>query len=62
MPAELVDAASVLGMSYLKHFTFKIDPGDSKLIMSTVEDSEKPAGRRRGTPRAARSKRQSSGG
>jgi aspartyl protease family protein len=43
MPADLLEAAPLLGMSFLKHFSFKIDPGDSKLVMSTVEDSDKPA-------------------
>jgi aspartyl protease family protein len=61
MPADLLEAAPLLGMSYLKHFTFKIDPGDSKLIMSTVEDSDKPARTPARNP-MRRGKRQAIGG
>ena len=43
MPRELTEAAPLLGLSFLKHFTFKIDTANAKLIMSKVEPLEKPS-------------------
>jgi aspartyl protease family protein len=37
MPADLPDAEALLGLSYLKHFTYKIDTAKSKLVISKVE-------------------------
>lgn len=41
MPKEFTEAAPLLGLSFLKHFTFKIDTANAKLIMSQVESGEK---------------------
>ena len=43
MPRELTEAAPLLGLSFFKHFTFKIDAANAKLIMSKVEPLEKPS-------------------
>jgi clan AA aspartic protease (TIGR02281 family) len=61
MPADLVEATPLLGMSFFKHFSFQIDQGASKLLMSTVEDTEKPA-RTPARNSVRRGKRQASGG
>ncbi len=37
MPQELTEAAPLLGLSFFKHFTFKIDTANAKLVMSKVE-------------------------
>ncbi len=37
MPQELTHAAPLLGLSFFKHFTFKIDTANAKLVMSKVE-------------------------
>lgn len=37
MPQELTQAAPLLGLSFFKHFTFKIDTANAKLVMSKVE-------------------------
>jgi clan AA aspartic protease (TIGR02281 family) len=37
MPASLPNAASLLGQSFLKHFTYKIDTANSKLVMTKVD-------------------------
>lgn len=37
MPESLTEAAPLLGQSFLKHFTYKIDPANEQLIMSKVE-------------------------
>jgi clan AA aspartic protease (TIGR02281 family) len=37
MPASLTNAASVLGQSFLKHFTYKIDTEKQKLVMTKVD-------------------------
>lgn len=41
MPADLPNAEPLLGLSFLKHFTFKIDSDKSKLVMSKIDQSEK---------------------
>ena len=43
MPANLPDAASSLGQTFLKHFTYKIDTERSKLVMTRVETGPAPA-------------------
>jgi aspartyl protease family protein len=40
MPAELAEAYPFLGLNFFKHFTFKIDNQEGKLILARVEDSE----------------------
>ncbi len=40
MPQELTHAPPLLGQSFLKHFTYKIDPANGKLVMSKVETPE----------------------
>ncbi|MGA2617398.1 MAG: TIGR02281 family clan AA aspartic protease [Thermoguttaceae bacterium] len=53
MPADLTQAQAMLGLSFFKHFTYKIDSAKGKLAMSQIEQAEK-AGRRkpaRGEPR-----------
>lgn len=37
MPQEFTQAAPLLGLSFFKHFTFKIDTANAKLVMSKVE-------------------------
>jgi clan AA aspartic protease (TIGR02281 family) len=37
MPASLPNAASLLGQSFLKHFTYKVDTAKSKLVMTKVD-------------------------
>jgi len=37
MPADLLDAASCLGQTFLRNFTYKIDTERSKLVMTRVE-------------------------
>lgn len=39
MPATLTEAAPILGMSFLRNFSFKIDSGENKLTMTKVETS-----------------------
>ncbi len=46
MPPELGEAAPLLGLSFFKHFTFKIDNLDGQLRLAKVDDSE-AAGRSR---------------
>jgi hypothetical protein len=45
MPADLPKAESLLGLSFLKHFTFKIDSDKGKLVMCKIDQPEK-TGRR----------------
>ena len=40
MPQHLGNAAPLLGLSFFKHFTFKIDTANAKLVMAKVETSE----------------------
>jgi clan AA aspartic protease (TIGR02281 family) len=44
MPAEFTNAAPLLGLSFLRRFTFKIDADRAKLVMSRVEAGE-PTGK-----------------
>jgi predicted aspartyl protease len=37
MPPNLPNAAAILGMSFLRHFSFKIDSDTGLLTMSKVE-------------------------
>ena len=41
MPADLPNAEPLLGLSFFKHFIFKIDAANSKLIMSTIEETSR---------------------
>ncbi|NUQ65914.1 MAG: TIGR02281 family clan AA aspartic protease [Pirellulales bacterium] len=50
MPAEMGEASPLLGLSFLKNFTFKIDSAAGKLILAKVDDPE-AAGRSRGSRR-----------
>ena len=43
MPANLPDAGSSLGQTFLKHFTYKIDTERSKMVMTRVETGPVPA-------------------
>ncbi len=43
MPANLPDAGSSLGQTFLKHFTYKVDTERSKLVMTRVETGPVPA-------------------
>jgi len=49
MPSDLPDAEPLLGLSFFKHFVFKIDSAKGKLIMSSIDQSgknvHKPGGR-----------------
>lgn len=40
MPENLTEASPLLGQSFLKHFTFKIDTVNEKLIMSKIESKD----------------------
>ena len=54
MPADCPDAASALGQSFLRHFTYKIDSVKGKLTMTQIEGDKgrgKPA---KGEPRGRR--------
>ncbi|MBN2291181.1 MAG: retroviral-like aspartic protease family protein [Pirellulales bacterium] len=55
MPQEFTQAAPLLGLSFFKHFTFKIDNANAKLVMSKVESLDgKSSGksrRKRGSSR-----------
>lgn len=48
MPSSLAEASPLLGQSFFKHFSFKIDGERSKLVMSKIEMPEKETGRGRG--------------
>jgi len=48
MPPSLAEASPLLGQSFFKHFSFKIDGERSKLVMSKIEMPEKETGRARG--------------
>jgi clan AA aspartic protease (TIGR02281 family) len=43
-PADLRDAPALLGQSFLKHFTYKIDTANSKLVMTKVDAAAAGAG------------------
>ena len=55
MPQEMTQAAPLLGLSFFKHFTFKIDTANAKLVMSKVESlggtSPSRSKRKRGSSR-----------
>ena len=61
MPADCPDAASALGQSFLRHFTYKIDSVKGKLTMTQIEGDKgrgkpakgEPRGRRAPTPKGA---------
>jgi clan AA aspartic protease (TIGR02281 family) len=44
MPIELKDAGNMLGQSFLKHFTYKIDTEKEKLVMTKIEAATPAAG------------------
>ena len=44
MPADLPDAGSALGQTFLRNFTYKIDTERSKLVMTRVEAGAAVAG------------------
>ena len=46
-PKDAVKAGAMLGLSFLEHFSYKIDTGNSKLIMTRVEGAEEKRRRRR---------------
>jgi clan AA aspartic protease (TIGR02281 family) len=50
MPADLPNAEPLLGLSFLKHFNFKIDNSQGKLVMSRVDQVEKGGRRPAGQP------------
>ena len=52
LPEQLPGAAPLLGLSFFKHFTYKIDTANSKLVMSKVQADDQPApgGRARKKP------------
>jgi len=52
LPEQLPGAAPLLGLSFFKHFTYKIDTANSKLVMSKVqaEDQPSPGSRTRKKP------------
>ena len=45
MPADFPNAEPLLGLSFLKNFTFKIDNAGGKLVMSKIEQPEKGGSR-----------------
>lgn len=45
-PQELTEAEPLLGLSFLKHFSYKIDTGHAKLIMARVQTGDEPRPRR----------------
>jgi len=47
MPEHLAQAAPLLGQSFFRHFSFKLDPEKSKLVMSRIEAPDKESGRSR---------------
>ena len=44
LPEKMLNAAPLLGLSFFKHFSYKIDTANSKLIMSQVEADQDAAG------------------
>ena len=50
MPADLPNAQPLLGLSFLKHFSFKIDSSKGKLNMCKIETPDKTARRVAGKP------------
>ncbi len=44
MPADLTQAQPLLGLSFFKHFTYKIDSAKGKLAISQIEQAEKGGG------------------
>lgn len=50
LPAQYKQAASLLGQSFLKHFTYKIDTDKSKLVMTKIESAATGTG----TPKATK--------
>jgi clan AA aspartic protease (TIGR02281 family) len=46
LPANLPHAEATLGLSYLEHFTYKIDSAKGKLSMSQIEQAPEKPGRR----------------
>ena len=54
MPADCPEAGAMLGQSFLKHFTFRIDNANGKLIMAQV--GPRPAAARGKRPSQARRK------
>ncbi len=59
MPQEFTQAAPLLGLSFFKHFTFKIDTANEKLVMSKIESldgksSSKTSGKSKRKRRSSR--------
>ncbi len=50
MPADMPNAQPLLGLSFLKHFSFKIDSEKGKLNMCKIETPDKTARRMAGKP------------
>ena len=50
MPPEMGNAEPLLGLSFLKHFNFKIDTAGGKLVMAKIEQGEKPGPRTASRP------------
>lgn len=50
MPADLPKAEPLLGLSFLKHFTFKIDSSQGTLLMCKIDQPEKGERRVTGRP------------
>lgn len=54
MPEKLSNAIPLLGLSFFKHFTYKIDTANSKLILTNVESADQDAAGGRGRKKPAR--------
>ncbi len=46
MPKDLPNPAAMLGLSFLKHFTYKIDTAGAKLVMAKIESADSDARKR----------------
>ena len=54
MPADCPDAASVLGQSFLRHFSYKIDSVKGKLTITQIEGDKGRSKPAKGEPHGRR--------
>ena len=57
LPEQMPNATPLLGLSFFKHFTYKIDTANAKLVMSKVVAEEQPGAGGRGRKKAAKAGR-----